>query len=410
MSSIANHSRKIAIIGSGIAGLSTAAFLHQDGNDVTVFEGFETPSPIGAGLLLQPTGLAVLAMLGLDEEIISLGSRIDQLYGRAIHSSRTVLDVEYGDFKEGLFGVGTHRGTLFSALYQLALNSGIAIRTGIQIQSIDSDHVVSEQGDQIGPYDLIIDASGSNSTLRDQYADVAINRQYPFGALWSTVVLPDTQFKSNLLDQRYRNAYNMVGILPVGTLDHQNRAAFFWSIENCKYENWRSQELELWKKDVLEVWPETEDIVSQFNKHKDLTFATYRDVRLRKVYAGHTVFIGDAAHCTSPQLGQGANLALVDAMILSKYLRGFDNLEEGLKQYAQARKSHVRFYQIASQWLTPFFQSDSWFFSKARFFTCDLMCHIKPARFIAAQVLSGTKTGVFGTLNPGDWSKKYDCR
>jgi len=202
----------------------------------------------------------------------------------------------------------------------------------------------------------------------------------------------------------------MVGMLPVGTREHQTRAAFFWSIENSMYENWCSQSLETWKREVLEVWPEIRDIVYQFDKHKDLTYATYRDVRLKQVTAGKIVFIGDAAHCTSPQLGQGANLALVDAMILSNCLREYAHLEEGLSQYAQIRKNHVRFYQIASRWLTPFFQSNSWFFSKARFFTCDLMCHIKPARFVAAQVLSGTKTGIFSTLNPGDWSDKYDSQ
>jgi len=402
--------RKIAIIGCGIAGLSAAAFFHKDRNDVSVFEKFETPSPIGAGLLLQPTGLAVLAMLGLKDDVISLGSRIDQLYGRATHSTRTVLDVKYSDYKEDLFGIGTHRGTLFSSLFQSALKMGVAIRTGIEILSIDSSHLVSEKGDRYGPYDLIVDASGSSSALRDQFADVAFNRAYPFGALWSTVTLPETKFKTNLLDQRYRNAYNMVGVLPVGVQNNQHRAAFFWSIENSLFERWRCQPLERWKNDVLEIWPETEAIVCQFERHEDLAFATYRDVKVNKSLIDNVVFIGDAAHCTSPQLGQGANLALVDAMVLSKCVQKFDDLERGLAEYARARKNHIRFYQIASRWLTPFFQSDSWFFSKARFFTCDLMCHIKPARYIAAQVLCGTKTGIFSSLDPCDWKNKYESR
>ena len=67
----------IAIAGAGPAGLATALYLDRFGHRVTLFERFEQPKPIGSGLILQPTGLAVLDDLGLHGEIAALGQPLD---------------------------------------------------------------------------------------------------------------------------------------------------------------------------------------------------------------------------------------------------------------------------------------------------------------------------------------------
>ena len=56
---------RVAVVGCGTGGPAAALLLNAAGHDVEIFERFNTPSPIGAGLLLQPTGQAVLARLGL---------------------------------------------------------------------------------------------------------------------------------------------------------------------------------------------------------------------------------------------------------------------------------------------------------------------------------------------------------
>ena len=126
--------------------------------------------------------------------------------------------------------------------------------------------------------------------------------------------------------------------------------------------------------------------------------ATYSDIILRKYHSGIIVFIGDAAHCTSPQLGQGANLALVDALVLSECVEQENSISAALARYTGERKKHLWFYQTASRMLTPLFQSDSLLFPKLRFLLCGLGCKIPFTRRIAAQVLTGTKTGLFTTL------------
>ena len=80
---------KIAIVGSGTSGLAAALFLSQDGHNVTLFERFLEPRPLGAGIMLQPTGLACLACLGLDKTILSYGAKIHNLHGKE-YETRTM--------------------------------------------------------------------------------------------------------------------------------------------------------------------------------------------------------------------------------------------------------------------------------------------------------------------------------
>src|SRR5689334_11245683 len=96
--------------------MAAARLLARDGHRVTVFERFVTPHPIGSGLMIQPTGLAVLEQLGLAQAAIGAGQRIDRLVGKA--ANRTVLDVRYSSLRNiAAFGVGIHRPALFALLH-----------------------------------------------------------------------------------------------------------------------------------------------------------------------------------------------------------------------------------------------------------------------------------------------------
>lgn len=406
--------QKIAIVGAGTGGLAAASFLQRSDHEVQLFERFDRPQPIGAGLLLQPTGLSVLSLLGLDKEIIESGSIIRKLYGKVSGGRFTILDVKYKDFAPHLFGLGVRRGNLFSALYQKALDVGVEITPSHEItdieQSDDKACLVSLDGKQFGDFDLVVDASGANSNLRTKRAAIKMDKLYPYGAVWSIAKIPDHGFMLDTLEQRYKNADHMIGVLPVGQINGgtETYAAFFWSLRVEAYPRWLEQNFSDWQDYVVQLWPEVEGLVRQFNTHDDLSLATYRDVKLKSYHTGNLVFLGDSAHCTSPQLGQGANLALVDALALSNCLNSAGTVSEALDSYCRERKGHVAFYQTASRLLTPFFQSDNWMLAKLRLPIFGLPSKIPFTRKIAAQVLTGTRNGLFSTLNPGDWAKDYN--
>src|SRR5262245_51293598 len=108
---------RIAIAGAGTAGLAAAAFLTRDGHDVHLYERFDAPRPLGAGLMLQPTGLACLACLGLDRSAIASGAVVSGIDGRTVRGAR-IFDVAYRELGPSLFGIGIHRGALFGLLYE----------------------------------------------------------------------------------------------------------------------------------------------------------------------------------------------------------------------------------------------------------------------------------------------------
>ncbi|AZO76476.1 MULTISPECIES: NAD(P)/FAD-dependent oxidoreductase [unclassified Bosea (in: a-proteobacteria)] len=361
-----SRSLSIAIIGCGTAGLAAALLLERAGHKVTLVERFSEPQPLGSGLILQPSGLAVLAELGLAAPLIATGSRIDRLFGLNAATGSVVLDVRYAALKRERFGVGIHRAALFEELFTAVQRQSIAIETGVEVGDIDASaggkvSLIAASGRRIGPFDLVVDASGTRSPLLGHA--VRPVRQVPlrYGALWANVPLGETGFDRHALEQRYRRASVMVGVLPIGRHGEQSepQAALFWSLKADALDGWRSAGLAAWKAEVERTWPATAPLLAHIADPEQLTFASYRHQTLPRPYGQRIAFIGDAAHSTSPQLGQGANMALLDAYALAVALNQAADLDGALRRYAQLRRWHVRLYQAASRMFTPFYQSDS---------------------------------------------------
>ena len=408
-----NGHLKIAIIGAGTSGLAVAAFLKRSGHDVTLYEQFDSPRPIGAGLMLQPTGLAVLARLGLDRKAMQASSRIHGIQGHVVKSGKAIFNVSYQTLAPHLFGLGIYRGTLFSLLYDEVVRLGVPVVTACCVTDIRYDEdkmpVLSDGENEHGPFDLVINAQGARAPLREKFVRVKKDKAYPYAAVWGVCRDHEGAF-GDALHQRYQKARHMIGVMPMGRLngDACESVAFFWSLRMHEYPQWRERGLKAWQDHVISLWPEVAPLVTQFQAPDDLNFAAYGDVCLRNCHTHRLVFIGDAAHATSPQLGQGANMGLLDAMVLDECLNQTDNIEAALKAYARKRKKHVRFYQTASHWLTPFFQSDSYFLPLLRDASFGIMCRLPFVRTEMVRTLAGIKTGLFSHMNPKHIHPDYD--
>lgn len=405
----------IAVIGSGTAGLAAALFLTKDGHQVTIFEKYVIPRPVGAGILLQPTGLACLSALGLGEKILQYGARITDLYGRAMNG-KVVFDIRYGDLKPHYFGLGIHRGALFSVLHDEAVRLRIKIVSSCDIVKtvIEGEYrtIFDLQGEHRGSFDLVIDASGARSVLRQECGYLRYHKPYPYAAVWGVCEDPGQKLCGHSLQQRYEDARVMIGGLSIGKrpLDQKETLAFFWSLPATSYTAWRESDFNQWKQYVGSYWPEIEPYLQQFSSPDDLTFAQYSDTIMMQWHNNRLVFIGDAAHCTSPQLGQGANLALADALTLATCLKEDADVNTALVNYSKLRKSHVSFYQVASRWLTPLFQSESIAAAWLRDNLFGIFCKTPYVRTEMLRTLSGIKTGLFTHLNPGAWHPDYDLK
>ncbi len=269
----------IAIVGCGSTGLAAASFLKRDGHRVTLFEQFDTPRPLGAGLLLQPTGLAILACLGLDKAIIGYGAPIHHLYGKSANG-KVIFDISYQQLSPYCFGLGIHRASLFDVLYNHAVALGVPIQTSCTVTEVSEDTkpvLIDDKQKRHGPFDLIIDASGRRSRLCQKHAKLKLNRPYPYAAVWGVCHDPGRAFGGNRLQQRYDAAKVMIGILSIGRKpgDGTDCVAFFWSLPAAAYPQWRADGMDEWKKRVLGYWAEVEPFLNQFTSPDDLTFAEY---------------------------------------------------------------------------------------------------------------------------------------
>ena len=390
----------IGIAGCGPAGLAAALLLARDGHRVRLYERFEAPRPIGSGLMIQPTGLAVLRALGLGDGIEAAGAPVSRLFGKVEPSGRVVLDVRYDWLGQaGVHGLGVHRAALFQLLYDAVLQAGVPVETGRTLAGsrLGSDGrrmLRFADGGASEPHDLIVDALGTASPLAPE-----AGRPLAYGALWASLDWCG-DFDAQALEQRYVRARKMAGVLPIGTAPGAARpqAAFFWSLRADRLAECRATGLDAWKAEVRALWPATAPLLDQIDAPERLTFARYAHRTLRRAAEPAMIHIGDAWHATSPQLGQGCNMALLDAWALAKALGETADLSTALVRAVRMRRFHVRLYQALSALFTPAYQSDGRMLPFIRDRIVPPFGRRWPATRIQAEMVAGTFGGPLGPL------------
>lgn len=383
---------RVAVIGAGTAGPAAALFLVRQGHQVDIFERVQDPRPVGAGILLQPTGQRALGELGLLNGVVGRAARIDGLFGQNLRGRR-VIELAYKDLDPALCGYGVHRGSVFSTLYGALVPGGVQVHTGVEVSDVDADGHVTIGGAR-HRYDLVIVADGARSHLRPPWSRV---RPYPWGALWYVTEDPALA-SSTQLSQVYQDTRKFIGFLPSGErVDRPGvrTTSVFWSIRADAVEAWRAAGTAAWVEDMRRLKPDL-----PVDGVEEAVFAPYFSVRTRPACHGRVAWLGDSAHAMSPQLGQGANLALWDAWRLSEELRACEaeGVPGALTAFSLARRGHVDFYQFFSWLLTPFFQSSLPLLAPVR----DLVAGPFHAwgwyRRQMAETLCGVKTGVFSRI------------
>jgi 2-polyprenyl-6-methoxyphenol hydroxylase-like FAD-dependent oxidoreductase len=381
--------RRIGIAGCGVAGLATALLLSRAGERVELFERFDRPQPVGSGLMIQPTGMAVLARLGLAERIRQEGARVDRLYGTA--GRRVVLDVFYAAMAEpDHHGVGIHRACLFDALHDAVAAQDIPIHGGLTIMGsrIERDKRVLLFGDgrTSDGFDLIVDGLGSRSTLAPP-----TGQELPYGALWASLDWPeDCGLDAHCLTQRYRRSSKMAGVLPLGRGGgDRDKAALFWSLKRIDLAAWQEAGLDAWKDEVRQLWPECDPFLAKIEHRGQMTYARYAHRTVAEPTAERLIHIGDSWHSASPQLGQRANMALLDAWALSAALARYPDIVEALDAAVVSRRRHVRLYQWLTWAFTPIYQSDSRLLPIVRDWLMGPMSKLWPIDRFQALLVSG---------------------
>ena len=347
------NSLEVGVIGAGTAGLATAIALARAGHAVTVFEKHRDLAPLGAGILIQPQGIAALDALGVGAAFHAASVPVTRLIGTCQRNWR-IVDIDYGQ--------GEARGVSRTALAQLLLNAALVL--GVQVRYASPVERVVVHGAQATVltsgddrrFDLVVIGDGAASTLPAQVGLAVASTVYEWGALWAMFDVDDWAGQA-LLEQRYGGTRKMYGLMPTARIGNRLRLSLFWSLPCAGYAAWQARPIEDWKAELLDLWPESLPVVEQIVGHEQFALATYRHARAKRLASGPVCVVGDAAHAMSPQLGLGSTLAVQDALALATAVAE-EGAIAGAALYSTERLCAVRNYQLFSKALTPCFQAD----------------------------------------------------
>ncbi|MFF4035012.1 FAD-dependent oxidoreductase [Streptomyces sviceus] len=336
---------RVLVIGGGIAGTATALALHKAGFETVVHEAHpDSAEDIGAFLTLASNGMRALAQLDASAAVTALGFPLTSL--RVLDDTGTEqAHAPMGEVSDPLLRYRClRRGDLNTALQAEARRRGVPVRHGARLASVEDgpDGVTARFTDgTTATGDLLIGADGLNSAVRRSvspgtqpcYAgqhvfygytrtasppgtDACITMVRGSGAAFGYAVSPD--------GEAYWFARVTGDPLPTGELAQGTPA------------DWRDLLLPLLRKDATPA----ADLVAATGDELLVTNAT--EIPTGTPWrSGRTLLIGDAAHAASPATGQGASMALEDAVVLAKSLRDAPDTDSALALYETLRRPRV---------------------------------------------------------------------
>ncbi len=349
--------------------------------------------------MLQPSGMNVLEEIGLLPALLKKVDKITSLYCTN-SKGKILLDLHYKNLASHLFGAGTHRPALLDVFLSEINKRNIQFLWDHEITGFHQDSkseritLTDQRNCSHGAYDLVLICDGSRSHTRTLSGLPHRIRTYPWGALWF-IGQRDDNFAPNTLWQSVESTSKLVGFLPTGTCT--NKLSLFWSIRLDQVEAWKHSNIDQWKQQILHLAPQAETYLEQIHDHHQIPVATYHDVTMKQWHGNRIAILGDAAHALSPQLGQGVNLALMDAVELSHCISEYP-INTALSIYSERRRNNLGFYQHATRTITPFFQSDLPLLGKIRDFAFPLAAN---SPWICRQMtasMAGLKTGPFASM------------
>lgn len=331
--------RKVLIIGGGIAGPLLAMFLQRIGMTPVVYESRSKPNDeAGAFLGLAPNGLAVLQLLGLDERVRNGGTPTTSII------FQNHVGKELGNNPETVTLL--KRGVLNRSLREAAQERGIAVVFGKRLQRVESSATsvtaYFEDGSQ-ETGDLLIGCDGIHSATRRSIFPEAKNPEYTgivdCGAFTESDAVP-------LSDGVMRMSFGLKGFfgyqrVPSGEVYwFENHAAATepnrQELDAIPSADWREQLARRHsgdQKHVADIIRSTEGAIDRW--------PIYDLPSIDRWHKGRVCLIGDAAHASSPHVGQGASLAMEDAVVLAKCLRDISDVPQAFATFEDLRRKRV---------------------------------------------------------------------
>lgn len=328
---------KAIVVGAGIGGLSAGIGLQRAGVDVTVFERMRELREVGSGLTLWTNAMRALAKLGVADPIRARGAVVESLENWAWYGKRLggVLPLKQVGDKFGAQGQGIHRGELQAGL-AAALKPG-TLQLGVQCTGFtqDRDGVTVQFGaGREERADFLVGADGIKSIVRAGLFGEGDMRYSGYTCWRSAVKLDHPALRPTVYFQLYGPGANF-GIFPIG----QGRVSWYGTNVTAagqtggKSPDWKREAAERFKK----WWEPVRAVIDATDESAFARQDIYDLKPIDQWSKGRVTLLGDAAHATTPALGQGGCMAIEDAVVLTRNVTQNPDTEAALRQYAAER-------------------------------------------------------------------------
>jgi len=327
-----NH---ITIIGAGIGGLTTALTLQQKGFEVFVYESAAEIKPVGAGIILANNAMQVMKKLGLQEKLERAGNRISAMKITDPNlKPLSVVDLTGFEQKYQVSNLAIHRGDLQKILAaEIGLENINFSKRLAKVEKNTSYNLTFADNSTLQTA-IIIGADGIKSVVRNQlFAENTIRNANQI--CWRGVGEID-------LPKQYHHELNEAWGTGkrFGFVKISDRKVYWYALANAKSYTGK-------KVDLAELFQDFHsDILAiiQASGHSKIITSDITDLRpIKKWQTENVCLVGDAAHATTPNLGQGACQAIEDAYVLGKCLENETDVQTAFKNYEQIRikKAHT---------------------------------------------------------------------
>ncbi len=326
----------VLIVGGGIAGVMLALLSERKSFKVTIIERSKEWKPVGGAITLTLNGVRLLKEIGLLDEIELRSNEIRNIniadeQGKILSSFN--LD-EYAGYAKTLTILrhGLH-DILLSHLRETTVHLN-TIFTSIE-NARDKVKVVLNNG-STEYYDLVVGCDGINSSVRKAVFGKRANKYAGYSS-WRFIANNIQEMDNTTITEMWGNGKRF-GIVPLS----RNSVHCFASVNTVKnYEANSAISVDAFKGLFASFGGQVPEIMGSLKQQNELLYNDLEDVPLQKYHRGRVILIGDAAHGMTPNLTQGAALAIEDAFLLSKILSQATDVEKGFDEFYNERRKRV---------------------------------------------------------------------
>jgi 2-polyprenyl-6-methoxyphenol hydroxylase-like FAD-dependent oxidoreductase len=338
---MAGGQTRAIIVGAGIGGLSAANALLRAGVEVSVFDRMPELREVGSGLTLWVNAMRSLDRFGAKEAVRARGAEVHRIENRRWDgpSYKTLPIGRIGE-KYGTHSVSIHRGELQSALAQLLPDGTVNLSSECTGFDQDADGVtVRFASRREERADVLIGADGIRSTVRTHLFGQPQPRYSGYTCWRSAARIEHPRLEPTVYTQIYARGSNF-GVFPIGER--------YWSWYGTKMTpagGGAGGDGSTWKREATEQfkdWYETVPAVIDATPEEGFVRQDIDDLKPIQTWGeGRVTLLGDAAHATTPALGQGGCMAIEDSVVLARELAADGDVPAALRRYNEARRDRA---------------------------------------------------------------------